>query len=120
MTESRVADTPAATVVEDQVEQADGARVNVRPSIEVIVSPGGPDGRPPPATMDMRQRLQQVLAGQRLPAKRWELFVTAEVYGADLVTPSELHALVPVRFQCLADVLLAVEQTRRVCRWLER
>jgi hypothetical protein len=31
--------------------------------------------------MDMRQRLQQVLAGQRLPAKRWELFVTAEVYG---------------------------------------
>ena len=34
--------------------------------------------------------------------------------GADLVTRSELQALLPVRFPCLADVLLAVERTRRV------
>ena len=101
MTESRVADKPVETLVGDHVEQA-GAIV-----------------RPRPATMDIRQRLQQVLAGQRFPAERWELIVTAEIYGADLVTRSELQALGPVQFQCLADVLLALEHTRRVCRWLE-
>jgi hypothetical protein len=40
--------------------------------------------------------------------------------GTGLVTRSELQALVPVQFQCLADVLLAVEHNRRVCKWLER
>jgi hypothetical protein len=103
MTESRVADKPVETLVGGHVERADGAL-----------------GRPRPATMDMRQRIQQVLAGQRFPAERWELIVTAEIYGADLVTRSELQALGPAQFQCLADVLLAVEHTRRVCRWLER
>ena len=42
------------------------------------------------------------------------------MYGADLVTRNELHALVPVRFESLAEVLLAVEHTRRACGWLER
>ena len=64
--------------------------------------------------MNLRPRLQQVLAGQSYPAELWELIVTAEIYGADLVTRSELQALLPVRFQSLADVLLAVERKVRV------
>ena len=37
-------------------------------------------------------------------------------YGADLVTRRELQALLPVRYEGLADVLLAVEHTHRTCR----
>ena len=62
--------------------------------------------------MKLRPRLQHVLAGQSFPADLWGLIVAAEMYGADLVTRSELQALLPV--QCLADILLAVERTRRV------
>jgi hypothetical protein len=65
------------------------------------------------AMMDSRQRLQLVLAGQRFPAERWELIVGAEMYGADAFTKNELHALPAVRFRSLADVLHAVERTRR-------
>ena len=122
MTESRVADKPMETLVGGHVEQADGARVGVHPTIKVIDAPTGPGrplGRPRPATMDMQQRLQQVLAGQRFPAEWWELIAAAEIFGADLVTRSELQALLPVRYESLADVLLAVEHTRRACRWLE-
>jgi len=72
------------------------------------------------ATMDMRLRLQQVLAGQSFPAARWELIAAAEMYGADLVTRSDLQALLPVRFHSLAEVLLAVEGTRRASRWREQ
>ena len=68
------------------------------------------------ATMAMRLRLQQVLAGQSFPAARWELIAAAEMYGADLVTRSDLHALRPVRFHSLAEVLLAVEGPRRGSR----
>jgi sirohydrochlorin ferrochelatase len=68
------------------------------------------------ATMDMRLRLQQVLAGQSFPAARWELIAAAEMYGADLVTRSDLRALLPVRFRSLAEVLLAVESTSSVSR----
>ena len=68
------------------------------------------------ATMDMRLRLRQVLAGQRFPAARWELIAAAEMYGADLVTRSDLRALPPVRFRSLAEVLLAVEGTSSVSR----
>jgi hypothetical protein len=64
------------------------------------------------AVMDPRQRLQQVLAGQRFPAERWELIVGADHYGADALTKSELHALPAVRFRTLADVLHAVERVR--------
>ena len=63
--------------------------------------------------MDSRQRLQLVLAGQRFPAERWELIVGAELYGADAFTKNELHSLPAVRFRSLADVLHAVERTRR-------
>jgi hypothetical protein len=70
--------------------------------------------------MVMRQRLRQVLAGQSFPAERWELIAAAEMYGADLVTRNELQALQPLRYEGLADVLLAVEHTRRACRWLEQ
>ncbi len=63
--------------------------------------------------MDPCQRLQQVLAGQRFPAERWELIVAADLYGADALTKSELHMLPAVRFRSLADVLHAVERTRR-------
>ena len=62
--------------------------------------------------MDPRQRLQQVLDGQRFPAERWELIVVADLYGADALTKSELHALPAVRFRSLADVLHAVERCR--------
>src|SRR5690349_24961947 len=65
------------------------------------------------AVMDPRQRLQQVLAGQRFPAERWELIVVADFYGADALTKSELHALPAVRFRSLADVLHAVERLRK-------
>jgi hypothetical protein len=52
-----------------------------------------------------------ILAGQPLPAARWELIVGAGLYGADALTMSELHALPAVRFGSLADVLKAVERT---------
>jgi hypothetical protein len=42
--------------------------------------------------MDLRQCLQQVLAGQNFPADCRKLIATAEVYGPDLVTRSELQA----------------------------
>lgn len=63
--------------------------------------------------MDPRQRLQQVLAGQRFPAERWELIVGADHYGADALTKAELHSLPAVRFRSLADVLHAVERCRK-------
>ena len=63
--------------------------------------------------MDPRLRLQQVLAGQQFPAERWELIVVADLYGADALTKSELHALPAVRFRSLADVLHAVERVRK-------
>ena len=65
------------------------------------------------AVMDPRVRLQQVLAGQRFPAERWELIVVADLYGADALTKAELHALPAVRFRSLADVLHAVERGYR-------
>jgi hypothetical protein len=65
------------------------------------------------AVMDPRLRLQQVLAGQEFPAERWELIVVADLYGADALTKSELHALPAVRFRSLADVLHAVERVRK-------
>jgi hypothetical protein len=71
------------------------------------------DRRREAAMMDPRQRLQQVLAGQQFPAERWELIVVADLYGADAHTKSELHALPAVRFRSLADVLHAVERTRK-------
>jgi hypothetical protein len=118
MTPTRVADKPVETLVGGYGEKADGARGDVRPIVTVIHPPTG--SRPPciclvrPPTMELRPRLQHVLAGQSFPADRWELIAAAEMYGADLVTRSELQALLPVRFPCLADVLLAVERTRRV------
>ena len=63
--------------------------------------------------MDPRLRLQQVLAGQQFPAERWELIVVADLYGADALSKSELHALPAVRFRSLADVLHAVERVRK-------
>jgi hypothetical protein len=65
------------------------------------------------AVMDPRVRLQQVLAGQRFPAERWELIVVADLYGADALTKAELHGLPAVRFRSLADVLHAVERGYR-------
>jgi hypothetical protein len=65
------------------------------------------------AVMDPRLRLQQVLAGQQFPAERWELIVVADLYGADALSKSELHALPAVRFRSLADVLHAVERVRK-------
>jgi hypothetical protein len=46
---------------------------------------------------DPRRRLGQVLAGQPFPAARWELIVGADLYGADALTMSELHALPAMR-----------------------
>jgi hypothetical protein len=125
MTELRVADEPVETLTGRHVERADGAGVGEHAIVRVVRSPTGSgrrhgSRRARPATTDMRQRLQQVLAGQSFPADRWELIVAADMYGADLVTRNELHALVPFRFASLAEVLLAVEHTRRACRWLER
>ena len=71
------------------------------------------DRRREAAVMDQRLRLQQVLAGQEFPAERWELIVVADLYGADALTKSELHALPAVRFRSLADVLHAVERVRK-------
>jgi hypothetical protein len=68
------------------------------------------------ATTDVRLRLQQVLGGQSFPASRWQLIAAAEMYGADLVTRSDLRALLPVQFHSLAEVLLAVEGTTSVSR----
>jgi hypothetical protein len=59
------------------------------------------------AVMDPRLRLQQ------FPAERWELIVVADLYGADALSKSELHALPAVRFRSLADVLHAVERVRK-------
>ena len=119
MTQSRVADKPVETLVGGHGEKADDARGGVRP-IVTVSHPATGSRRPlcicpvrPPA-MELRPRFQHVLAGQSFPAHRWELIAAAEMYGADLVTRSELQALLPVRFPCLADVLLAVERTRRV------
>jgi hypothetical protein len=125
MTELRVADEPVGTLAGGQVERADGASADVHPIVEVVRSPTGSgrragSRRARPGTTEMRQRLQHVLAGQSFPAERWELIVTADMYGADLVTRNELHALAPVRFESLAEVLLAVEHIRRACRWLEQ
>jgi hypothetical protein len=61
---------------------------------------------------DPRRRLGQVLAGQPFPAARWELIVGADLYGADALTMSKLHALPAVRLGSLADVLKAVERAR--------
>ena len=69
---------------------------------------------------DARRRLGQVLAGQPFPAARWELIAAADLYGADALTMSELHALPAVRFGTLADVLKAVERARNDARDGER
>ena len=66
-----------------------------------------------PNTAYNNKRLQQVLAAQEFPAERWELIVVADLYGADALTKSELHALPAVRFRSLADVLHAVERVRK-------
>ena len=112
MTQSRVADKPVETLVGGHGEKADDARGGVRP-IVTVSHPATGSRRPlcicpvrPPA-MELRPRLQHVLAGQSFPAHRWELIAAAEMYGADLVTRSELPGFLPVRFPCLADVLLA-------------
>lgn len=60
----------------------------------------------------VRERLRHVLAGQRFPAERWELTVTAEFYGADARSRRELAALPPRRYGSLGEVLLAVERVR--------
>ena len=111
----------------------DGARGGVHPIVTVIPPTNGVRAAARaaaarPATMELRPRLQQVLAGQRFPAEQWELIVAAETYGADLITRSELQALQPVPFQSLAKILLAVEahpprlQMARavVARWSRR
>jgi hypothetical protein len=121
MTELGVANKPPETLVGDRVDHAEGASVGVHPIVTVIHPPTAAGPRPGTrparsATMDTRQRLQQVLAGQSFPAERWELIAAAEMYGADLVTRTELQALLPVRYERLADVLLAVEHTPRACR----
>lgn len=121
MTELRVADKPMAKLVGDHVEQAGGADGGVRPTVRVV-HPATAAGQRPgvcgarPTTMDMRQRLQQVLAGQSFPAGRWELIAAAEMYGADRFTRSELQGLLPVRYGSLADVLVAVDRTCRARR----
>jgi hypothetical protein len=114
MTELGVANKPVETFVRDQVEHAEGASVRVHPIVTFINPPTAacPESgtrRARPVTMDTRQRLQQVLEGQSFPAARWELIAGAEMYGADLLTRRELQALLPVRYEGLADVLLAVE-----------
>lgn len=117
MTELGVTNKPAETLVGDHVDQAEGASVACTRSLRSSISRRRPGTRPARlATMDMRQRLQQVLAGQGFPAERWELIAAAEMYGADLVTRSELQALLPVRYERLVDVLLAVERTPSACR----
>lgn len=122
MTELRVADEPVEMLAGGHVEQVDGA-AGGQPIVTHDPTRSARrlgTRRVRPAMTEMRQRLRQVLADQRFPAERWELIAAAEIYGADLVTRNELHALQPLRFQCLADVLLAVEHIRRACRWLEQ
>jgi hypothetical protein len=63
--------------------------------------------------MDPRQRLSHYLAAQRFPADRWELIVSADHDGADIQTKNELYSLPAVRFRSLADVLHAVERSRK-------
>jgi hypothetical protein len=63
--------------------------------------------------MDPRQRLSHYLAAQRFPADRWELIVSADLDGADIQTKNELYSLPAVRFRSLADVLHAVERSRK-------
>ena len=113
---AHVAVTPA-----EALDRADLERSDIHPIVDVIRRTTQSErqvrtSRAGAATMDMRRRLQQVLAGQSFPAARWELIAAAEMYGADLVTRSDLQALLPFRFHSLAEVLLAVEGTRRASR----
>lgn len=115
-----VAETPAEALDRADLERIDGPS-DIHSIVDVIrrTAQFERQVRTPPAgaaTMDMRLRLQQVLVGQRFPADRWELIAAAEMYGADLVTRSDLQALLPVRFHSLAEVLLAVEGPRRGSR----
>ena len=48
------------------------------------------------------QRLRHVLAGLSFPARRWEVIVEAEHYGADARTRQELRALPDARFESFA------------------
>ena len=59
--------------------------------------------------MTASDRLRHVLAEQRFPAARWELLVTADLYGADNQTRRELRDLPAARFRSLDDVVLAVQ-----------
>jgi len=110
---AHLAETPADALDRADLERNDGPS-DIDPIVDVIrrttqLERQVRTSRAGAATMGMRLRLQQVLAGQSFPAARWELIAAAEMYGADLVTRSDLHALLPARFHSLAEVLLAVE-----------
>jgi hypothetical protein len=117
---AHVAEMPAGALERTDLERTDG-QSGLHPIVDVPRRTAHSErqvrtSRADMATMDMRLRLQQVLAGQSFPAARWELIAAAEMYGADLVTRSDLRALLPVRFRSLAEVLLAVEGTSSVSR----
>jgi Protein of unknown function (DUF2795) len=115
-----LAETPAEALDRADLERDDGPS-DIHPIVDVIrrTTPFERQvrtSRAGAATMNMRLRLQQVLADQTFPAARWELIAAAETYGADLVTRSDLQALPPVRFNSLAEVLFAAEGTGRAGR----
>ena len=60
----------------------------------------------------LRRYLPRILDAQSFPADRWELIMTAELYGADFVARNALYDLPERRFRTLGDVLLAVERNQ--------
>jgi len=60
----------------------------------------------------LRRYLPRILDAQSFPADRWDLIMTAELYGADFVARNALYDLPERRFRTLGDVLLAVERNQ--------
>ncbi|HEY2205220.1 MAG TPA: hypothetical protein VGH99_12185 [Pseudonocardia sp.] len=57
-------------------------------------------------------RVSRALAGQRFPARTWELIAQADYNGTDLTTRAELLRLPTAVYPDLAAVLGAVEADR--------
>jgi len=62
------------------------------------------------------QRLRHVLAGLSSPARRWEVIVEAEHYGADARTRQELRALPDAQFESYPALLWALERAQARAR----
>ena len=62
---------------------------------------------------DPARRLHHYLSGQAFPAARWELIATAEAFGADGRTRSELRAIPPATYRDVPEVVRAILRAGR-------